>query len=119
MADTEPTQANIERAIGMLPYQRPASHATLTLARAYDAHDADKRAFSEVAKDVCELVGDWTPTQHAVRSKLAPFILPRPEPVDPLVKALERTGDDEAVERAWRLRNFLAEDGLELREKQP
>ena len=31
---------------------------------------------------------------------------------DPLVEALEETGDDEAVERAWRLRAMLAKRGF-------
>ncbi|MGE8141790.1 hypothetical protein ACQKOE_07430 [Novosphingobium sp. NPDC080210] len=43
-----------------------------------------------------------------------PFIIGEP---DPLVEALKATGDDEAEERAWRLRAQLASLGYEVGKK--
>jgi len=83
-------------------------------ARAIEKHEA----FKQEVSDAVETLLSWPSirSQGILVSTLNRFIIPKP---DPLVEALEATGDDEAEERAWRLRAALAARGLEIREKQP
>lgn len=121
MTEIEPTQAHIERAIEVLNEDAPFSTwttddlAVQTLARALAAHDADRRAFSEVAKGV---VDGWKYAPSFIPREvtaLRSFILPEPEPVDPLVLVrkwfeprLDLTPDE--------FEAFLAKHNLEIRE---
>lgn len=103
---------------------RKASILDEAVCRALEAHELDKarhaaemreqaERFSEAAGKTLELLRfhfDIKETSVAVQP-LSPFIL---APVDPLVEALEATGDDQAKERAWRLHGQLAERGFEV-----
>ena len=75
------------------------------LLRAIEQHEAYKQDVS----DAVELRFGRRKHEYGC---LGRFIIPK---TDPLVEALEATGDDEAEERAWRLRAALAARGLEVR----
>lgn len=137
MAEIEPTQAHIERAIEMMRQQfgttlLTSHHAIQALASllveldaAKAAHDADRGAFSEVAKDAGSRL-KWIEGQNwaihslvgqtsEIRLKLASFILPDPEPVDPLVEALRLIAES-AHDDLEGVRRKLAKHNLEIRE---
>jgi hypothetical protein len=124
MAEIEPTQAHIERAVEMLNddwnYAKWCSSdaPVQTLARALAAHDADRRAFSEVAKGVLAYADRIVLYDEGVRTveALRPFILP--EPVDPLRVIWDELwpeGSDSEL-HVRRLHKALAKHNLEIRE---
>lgn len=92
------------------------------LCRAIEAHEADKKAFSDVAVKVCDWVevigqkvGYHFTTQ--IEDALSTFILPEPEP-DPLVEAMSEAmcgvpGED-YTQPANELRQALAARGYKI-----
>lgn len=79
------------------------------LTRAIEQHEAFRQEVSDAVEEYFD-PEPWN-CERAKRT-FSRFIIPKP---DPLVEALEATGDDEAEERAWRLRAALAARGLEVR----
>ena len=57
-----------------------------TLLRAIEAHEADKRRFSEAVQEAIEGCGHDSMKAGYIRAKFADFIIPKP---DPLVEVLE------------------------------
>jgi len=78
------------------------------LCRAIEQHEAFRQEVSDAIVFALKVYGGHRTALDPLRR----FIITKP---DPLVEALEATGDDEAVERAWRLRNFMANSGYEWR----
>lgn len=59
-----------------------------TLCRAIEAHEADKKAFSDAVKAAIEGCGHNGIMAGYIQAQFSPFILPEPEP-DPLVEVLD------------------------------
>lgn len=107
------TDAN-EHILGK-PHVREAFDRLAEADKARHAAEMREQAerFSDAAGKTLELLRfhfDIKETSVAVQP-LAPYLT---APVDPLVEALEATGDDQAKERAWRLHGQLAERGFEV-----
>lgn len=97
------------------------------LLAAIEAHEADKKAFSDAAARadkllhrMAECVNLWSDVRDeidAARSSLSPFILPEPEP-DPLVEAMNEALGSEYEEyfpsQAEMLRDALAARGYKI-----
>ena len=89
------------------------------LCRAIEAHEADKKAFSDVAKKVVAMIKNGE-SYNAI-DLISPFILPEPE-LDPLVEAMSEAmcgvpGED-YTQPAKDLRQALAARGYKIAPKE-
>ena len=82
------------------------------LLRALEQHEAYKQEVSDAVETLVDMPRCDPDEVDLVAERLGRFIIAKP---DPLVEALEATGDNEAEERAWRLRAALAARDLEVR----
>lgn len=110
-------EVRAEKGLSCLRMEWVRSDATfLALCRAIEAHEADKKAFSDAVKKAIEGCGHNGFMAGYIQAQFAPFILPEPEP-DPLVEALKSEVSHHSglhSELADRLRQALAARGWKL-----
>lgn len=101
-------------------FTNPADLILITLQAAIEAHEADKKAFSNAAvkaRDWLDPIGQKVGYHltKPISDALSPFILPEPEP-DPLVELMAFNGLDEALaeQRATNLRKDAADLGYKI-----
>jgi hypothetical protein len=108
----------VERQREPLPYFTRDRSAYEALCRAIEAHEADKKAFSDAVKKAIEGCGHNGFMAGYIQAQFAPFILPEPEP-DPLVEiaremtlldGVVRTDNQKAAIREGRAGNTASDD---------
>ena len=96
-----------------------SSKLRLALYRAIEAHEADKKAFSDAVRKAIDGCGYDEHRKAYISRHLSPFIMPEPEP-DPLVEAVQEVWiyakDAEHMPelRAGQLRQALAARGYKI-----